>query len=128
MTAYHMALLAFWQGFGLPVFLSGCVPDGQAFPYITLDIVRPDTLATTVASAISWHRVGADTLNPMTERAALMDAIDAAIPPQGVRLDFEGGFAVLRRNPAEWHSYLVDPDDDSIIGGRSSYEVTYYGM
>ena len=128
MTAYHTAMMAFWQRFGVPVFVSGCVPDGQAFPYLTADIVQPGPLATTVAAVISWHRIGEGTGNPMTERAALMDAIDAAIPPQGVRIDFEGGFAVLQRNDAEWHSYLVDEDDASIIGGRTSYEVTYYGM
>ena len=128
MTAYHTAMLDFWEQFDVPVFMSGCVPRNTDFPYLTLDIVQPDVLATTVAAVISWHRIGDNTAQPMAERAALMDAIDAALPPQGVRIDFEGGFAVLRRNPAEWHSYLVDPDDASVIGGRSSYEVTYYGM
>ena len=128
MTGYHNALLDFWAQFGVPCFLSGNVPEDQPFPYITLDIVKPAALSTTVMTAYSWHRLGGATTQPMTERAALLDAIAAAIPESDAIIRFDGGYAILRRNPADFQSYTADPDDKSVIGGRTSYEVTYYGM
>ena len=128
MTDFHTALLDFWEQFGVPVFLQGVVPTDQTFPYITIEITRPAGMATTVLVAYDWHRRGGATLQPMTERAELMGRIAEAIPESGVRLDFDGGFAILQRNPAQFQSYTVDEDDASIIAGRTSYELTYYGM
>ena len=128
MTGYHNALLDFWTQFSVPCFLSGNVPDGQPFPYITLDIVRPAAFASTALTAISWHQMSDITPQPMTERAELMKRIAQAIPEGGTVLRFDGGYAMLRRNSATFQSYMTDPDDESVIGGRTSYEITYYGM
>lgn len=128
MTDFHMALLGFWGQFGVPVFIQGVVPTDQPFPYVTIEIARPAALGTAVLVAYDWHRRGDATPQPMAERAELMGRIASAIPESGARIDFDGGFAILHRNPAQFQSYAVDEEDESIIMGRTSYELTYYGM
>lgn len=128
MTNFHTALLEFWQQFGLPVFMQGNVPDDQPFPYLTIDVIRPAAMTATVLAAYSWHQRSEATPQPMAERAALLDRIAAAIPESGCVLQFGGGHAVLHRNAAQFQSYEVDADDASVIAGRTSYELTYYGM
>lgn len=128
MTEFHKALMTFWQQFGVPVFLAGCVDDQTAFPYITVNIVDGDLLGDTILTATSWHR-----RNPanswtvaMTERLNIMDAVQSAIPVGGRFLTFPGGYAILRRNVANFISYVVDDVDPNVIGGRVSYEVQYF--
>ena len=43
-------------------------------------------------------------------------------------LPFDGGYAILDRPPADFLTYSVDGEDDSIIGGRVSYEVRFYNL
>lgn len=128
MTEFHKALMTFWQQFGIPVFLSGCVDDQTAFPYITVNITDGNLLAETILTATSWHRRdSADSwTGAMTERLDIMDAVQAAIPVGGRFLTFPGGFAILRRNDSDFITYVVDDNDPSVIGGRVSYEVQFF--
>lgn len=128
MTEFHKALMTFWQQFGIPVFLAGCVDDQTAFPYITVNIADGDLLGDTILTATSWHRRGpADAwTGVMTERLNIMDAVQAAIPVSGRFLTFPGGYAILRRNDANFISYVTDDTDPAVIGGRVSYEVQYF--
>lgn len=128
MTEFHKALMTFWQQFGIPVFLSGCVDDQTAFPYFTVNITDGNLLGETVLTATSWHR-RKDTdswTGVMTERLDVMDLVKAAIPAGGRLLTFNGGFAILRRNDADFISYIVDETDPAVIGGRVSYEVQFF--
>lgn len=127
MTDFHTALLDFWEQFGVPAYVASGVDDEAAFPYLVIDIVKPAAFGTTVLTAISWHRdstIGA----AMAERAALLEQIATALPEDGVRIRFDGGYMILRRNTANFQSYMADETDLSIIAGRTSYELTYYGM
>lgn len=130
MTEFHKALMTFWQQFGIPVFLSGCVDDQTAFPYFTVNITDGNLLGSTILTATSWHR-REDTeswTGVMTERLDLMDSVKAAIPAGGRFLTFAGGFAILRRNDADFISYIVDETDPAVIGGRVSYEVQFFHL
>lgn len=128
MTEFHKALMAFWQSFGVPVYLSGCVDDQAAFPYFTIDVELGSLRGQTILTAHSWHRRSpADPwTGVMSERLQLMDAVQAAIPAGGRLLTFPGGYAILNRNDDNFIAYVVDADDPDVIGGRVSYEVRYF--
>lgn len=128
MTELHKALMAFWQQFGLPVFLAGCVVDQTPFPYIVIDVVDGTPAEHTLTTAYSWHkRKPEDSFTPvMLERLDLMDKVSAAIPPCGCFLPYEGGYAILDRNGANFLSYTVDATDPDVIGGRFAYAVRFF--
>ena len=132
MTEFHKAWMAFWQQFGVPVFLAGCVDDQTAFPYITVNIADGDLMGDNILTVTSWHRRNpADSWTvAMTERLNLMDAVQESIPPNpgGYVLKFPGGFAILRRNDANFVSYVADDTDSAVIGGRVSCEVQYFHL
>ena len=84
MKSVHIALMDFWEQFGLPVFLSGHVPEDQPFPYFTIEIGQADAFSDSVLTAFDWHKIPnpeTSNANIMAERADLMDRIAAAIPP-----------------------------------------------
>lgn len=131
MTDVHKALTAFWGSFSfggeaIPAYLSGHVPDGAAFPYITFEVADGSAMSRSVLTAIVWCRAVSG-LNVNAQRAAILDSIAAAIPEEGtlVRLP-GGGMLALYRNSAGFQSYYDDPEDASVIGGRTSYEIAFY--
>lgn len=123
MKGLKKALYAFWSGFGIPAYLSDSVPSNASYPYITYEAVQGAGITRTVLTATSWHLKAPD---GDTERTALMDQIAAAIPEGGRILPVEGGFVVLYRNDANFQSDVRDEDDDTILGGRTSYQINYY--
>lgn len=128
MKSVHIALMDFWEQFGLPVFLSGHVPEDQPFPYFTIEIGQNDAFSDSVLTAFDWHKIPdpeTSNANIMAERADLMDRIAAAIPPQGVKIPLPAGFLILFRNSADFQTYYDDPEDESVLGGRTSYEIRY---
>ena len=128
MMAFHEALMRFWQRFGMPVFVEGCVDDGTPFPYVTIRIAEGTLMGSTVLIATSWHqkKTGESMTVAMTERGEFLDAAAAAIPVEGAMIRYGGGYAILDRPPADFLSYAVDAEDPTIIGGRVSYEVRFY--
>lgn len=128
MKSVHIALMDFWEQFGLPVFLSGHVPEDQPFPYFTIEIGQSDAFSDSVLTAFDWHKIPnpeESNANIMAERADLMDRIAAAIPPQGVKIPLPAGLLILFRNSADFQTYYDDPEDESVIGGRTSYEIRF---
>lgn len=124
MTGLKKALYAFWSGFGLPAYLSDSVPGNAAYPYITYEAVQGEGITRNILTATSWHLKAPD---GDTERTAVMDQIAAAIPEGGVMLPVDGGgFVVLYRNGSNFLSGVRDEDDDTILGGRVSYQINYY--
>lgn len=129
MKAFQAALTAFWKGFtyaGEPVkaFLSGHVPSGTQFPYITFDVSKGDAFSGNVLTAFVWCK--GNTAN--VQRAEILDLIADAIPHGGRKLAFGSGYAVLYRNAAGFQSLYDDPEDASVLGGRISYEINYYSI
>lgn len=126
-TSINTALMAFWSQFGVPVFLSGHVPQGTAYPYITIDIKTGAFGTTTTLTAFDWHKISPTTglAAANTERANLMDQIAAAIPNQGTRIPITGGFIKLERNDSAFQEYYDDPEDDTVLGGRNAYLARY---
>lgn len=130
MTGVHKALYRFWSGFSLDgaslsAYLSGHVPDGAALPYITFDVADGDSFAASILTAIVWLKAESG-VNVNAQRAQVLDQIARAIPAEGVLLQYSGGTIRLDRNPANFQSYYDDPEDASVIGGRTSYEVRFY--
>lgn len=128
MMAFHVALMRFWQQFGLPVFVEGCVDDGAEFPYVTIRISESTLMGGAFLMATSWHRKseGESMSVAMAERGAFLDAVAKAIPEEGSLLRYDGGYAILDRPASDFLSYAVDVVDPTIIGGRVSYEVRFF--
>lgn len=130
MTGLHQALYRFWSQFSyggasIPAYLEGHVPDGAGFPYFTFSVAEGRAFATTVVSATVWCQAGSG-VNVNAQRAAILDSVDMALPEADLRLDFQGGFAMLRRGSGDYHSYITDEEDKSIIGGTTRCELTAY--
>lgn len=130
MTAFHQALYAFWSQFlynskPIPAYLSGKVPNNATFPYITFAVQKGDIFSASVLTAFIWVKAGSG-INANQIRASIMDDIARAIPMQGTRINFTGGYATIFRNTSAFMSYYDDPEDASVIGGRISYEVHFY--
>ena len=49
------ALNAFWNSFGLPAYPEGYVPDDQALPYITYQLVKPNWRSQVSSYARVWY-------------------------------------------------------------------------
>jgi hypothetical protein len=64
----------------------------------------------------------------MKERLDLLDEIKTAIPTGGLLLNFPGGYAIVRRNDANFITYVTDDTDPNVIGGRVSCEVQYFHL
>ena len=139
MKELHKAMYRFWSQFTwdrqpLPAFPTGRVPEGQAFPYITFEVVEGAFLSTAFPTAFLWCQKPADVdMNVMDQRATLMDQVAQAIPAAGKMLTFPGGGVILRRNGANWLSYYdpkeenkESPTGEPIIGGRISYTIQFF--
>ena len=130
MTGIHQALYSFWAQFSydgspIPAYLQGHVPEGAAFPYITFDVASGRAFATSVVTATVWCRAESG-VNVNAQRAAILDSIDRALPEADLRIDIPGGFVVLRRGSGDFHSYITDEDDKSVVGGVTRCELTAY--
>ena len=130
MTEVHQALYNFWAQFSyggsqIPAYLQGHVPEDASFPYITFDVASGRAFATAVVTATVWCQASSG-VNVNAQRAAILDSIDRALPEADMRLDFQGGFAMLRRGSGDFHSYITDEDDKSVVGGVTRCELTAY--
>lgn len=130
MTNLHRALQTFWGSFvlgsaAIAAYPIDNVPKDAPLPYITYDVLQGAYFSATLLTAIVW-------LNKITDpdadahRALLLDAIAAEIPEEGRTLTYDDGAVMLRRNDANFLSYYDDPEDTMVIGGRVSYEATFY--
>lgn len=130
MTELHKALMAFWQQFGIPVFLAGCVDDQTPFPYFVIEIADGNVGGNDLLTATSWHRRkdGESLTQVMLDRLDLIGRVMDAIHPGGVMLTFDGGYAIMYRNDASFVTYRVDETDPDTIGARIAYELQYYHM
>lgn len=130
MTGVHQALYGFWSqftwdGIAIPAYLEGHVPSGAAFPYFTFSVADSRAFATSVVTATVWCRAESG-VNVNAQRAAILDSVGKALPEADLRLDFPGGFAMLRRGSGDFHSYITDEDDKSVVGGVTRCELTAY--
>lgn len=56
MTNTARALYDFFSGFGLPAYVENTVPDDAALPYITYELLEPDSLDRAPFHARIWYR------------------------------------------------------------------------
>lgn len=130
MTEIHQALLAFWSKFTwdgapIPAYLEGHVPSGTTFPYFTFSVSIPRAFWSSIVTATVWCRAESG-MNVNAQRAAILDSVDKALPEEDFKIDMPSGFAVLRRGSGDLYSYITDPEDSSVIGGRIACELTMY--
>lgn len=123
-------LWAFWKQFALdgapiPAMQAGTVPEGTEFPYITFEAPRADTMATMPLTAFGWFR-NEDQAASAAQRIAWWEAVEKAIPLQGVMLPLSVGFLMIRRGSGDFLYPGADEEDKTVLFGRVGYEVTYY--
>lgn len=125
MTATQKALFAFWSSFGVPCWLQDAVPDDAQLPYIVFDAVQGSGMDATLLTGTVWLRDAGQGAN--AQRAEILDRIAAAVGVSGVRLDVEGGgYMLLYRNTASFQRLMQDPEDRSVLGGRTVLEAHFY--
>lgn len=126
MTDIKDALTDFWAQFGIPAYLTDCVPDGAELPYITFNVTQGSLTGSAVLTAFNWHH---RVISGNRDRTELMDRIAQAIPVGGRMLQLDqGGYVVLYRNDADFQTDWQDDMDTDVIGGRTSYIVNYYNL
>lgn len=119
------ALFAFWSQFGIPAYLQDCVPHDAQLPYIVYTVSNSGLNGMSIVTTINWH-YAPDGGN--RERAELMSAIAKAIPPNGVMLDVGEGYAILSPNDTDFQTIYNDPEDEQVIGGRTSCILQTYTL
>lgn len=123
----HKALYQLFSEVGVDVYLSGHVPDDARFPYLTFNVASEDAFNSTFLTVMDWHRASNDGQNVNNERAEMMEQIAELIPYFGLILPLDsGGMLALHRNDSSFQMYYDDPEDPSIIGGRTSYIARFY--
>lgn len=123
MRDVNAALYEFWSSFGIPAYREGRVPTDAEYPYITFNVVSGDALTSTTLIAQDWHKAPGAT----AAAADMLDEIAKAIPKTGTILPIGGrGFLAIYRNPGEWQSYVQDPEDSDVIGGKTKYVIRFY--
>ena len=123
MTDFHKALNGFWAQFGMPIFLTGHVPKEQEPPYITMDIVEGAALCTSSLTATGWFNASGQEAD--AQRTAFLEAVRLAIPPGGIKLTKGSMAALLYPNNENFLSYCYNPNDDTVTGGKVTYDVRY---
>ena len=132
MYQFNRAIYDLWSSIAVdgqtfPAYLQGTVPEDATFPFVTFDVAKARALSTMPLSATVWiKKTNGSGQNAF--RAAFLDAAARAIPQRGVRLDFDGGFCILRRSSGDFLTLITDPEDSSVIGGRIGYEATFYDL
>ncbi len=134
---YSDALHAFWSSFtddGAPIdaYLSGHVPDDALFPCITYENIQGACFGRVPTAAFVWIQQGPG-INVKEKREAFFAQARKEIPESGRVLRYDGGMAVLYRQPNEFLQ-AYDPSEKEgqitafpVRGGRVGYEIVFYG-
>ena len=122
MKQYQKSVVAFLRETGLPVYLSGQVPTGAGFPFITLTTAYAPFTQSAGITVTAWFRGE----NAHTRCVEMMDRLCAAIPQEGTLLRYHGGMAVLHRAAGSFVTLVTDETDRRIIGGRMRLNVHLY--
>lgn len=125
MTGLKRALYAFWSQFGVPAYLTDCVPDDAQLPYITYNVRQPALNNATNLTAFNWHDAEKGGRGN-TDRTELMDRIAAAIPGEGITIPVDWGYIILQRNETDFQIDWQDETDENVVAGRTSYNMRYY--
>lgn len=125
MTGIKDALSDFWGQFGIPAYLSDCVPINAELPYITYNVTQGSFNGSAVLTAFNWHE---RVISGNRDRTEMMDRIANAIPVGGRMLPVDGGYIVMYRNDAGFQTDWQDENDTDVLAGRTSYIVQYYNL
>ena len=95
----NRALNAFFNGFGIPVYLEDNIPPAASLPYLTYKPTIPGGWNETASfHARLWYpSKGGRAPILQTE-----DAISAAIPRGGLKIECEGGAILLDKDDKDW--------------------------
>lgn len=126
MKNLQVALLEFWESFGVKAFLKGnekTVPNGAydyaEMPYITFELCNSGFFEHSVVETKVWTK--SESLNPVLE---ILEKIEKAIPHEGVTLDVEGG-AVAFYRATPFIEYCPDENPAYKVGRVRIETVSY---
>lgn len=129
--AYREALQSlFTDTFGLPAYLSYQLPQEPPtyteFPYITYAVNFPEGCQNEYQPFIAWFHNGPGG-DATGERADFEDAVQAAIPPEGITLRYgDNGVAQVYRGGTVWMHDFQDYVDKNIIGVKVTLMIRLY--
>lgn len=114
----------FWSQFTGAAFARDEVPDGQAFPYITYEIIRPEILLSGLQSVIVWTKPAGGGLNEVnTICGQIAKSIQPIVGQQLTLTDNSGAVFLRRGNP---FIQLYPQDDKTIKAAYINIEIKSY--
>ena len=124
-------LYKFWNSFTyegkpIPAYVEDAVPAEASFPYFAFQVQEGDVFGkSTMICTLCCQAGNGSTVN--LQRAAILDEVRRAIPPEGTEIYCDDGFITLYRNNSNFFRLEVDTTLKSVCYGRIYYEiVTYY--
>ena len=115
------AVYQFMNSFGIPAMPSSSVPDDQAFPYITYDLVVGEWLGGDVPMTVNvWYRTESEAL-PNAKVRQMFDAIGDG----GVILSCDGGLLWVRRGSPWAQALVVDGEDKAVKRRYVNIDIEY---
>lgn len=125
MTAneFHKRINAFLASSGLPAWLEGHVPDGQACPYIVYGAACGSFGQAGALTATAWF----DGADAAVQRAAFADTAEALLPRSGVKLIGDGGMIIIRRDEKAFMEMSAREHDPRLMGCKVNAVISMYG-
>ncbi len=116
----YQRICAHFAPLGLLIWQEDCVPDGTAFPYLTIRIESGVAFGSPGHAEVTvWCRSDA----PHSERLALADEVLALVPLSGTSLWVDGSLLHLRHAPGS--SVTLGRDGD-ILFARLRFDLRVY--
>lgn len=122
MKQYQKSVVAFLRQTGLPVYITGQVPAGGVFPFITLTCAYAPFAQSAGLTLTAWFREE----HAHTRCVEWLDSLLSAIPESGLLLRYHGGMAALHRAAGSFVTLVNDEEDRRILGGRMRLNVHLY--
>lgn len=122
LSQYQKSVVDLLRQTGLEVYASGQVPDGAAFPFITLSCAYAPFAQSASVTATAWFRGP----HAHAQCMEMMDLLCTLIPAKGVLLRFRGGMAALHRAADGFVTLAADETDPQAIGGRMRLNMRLY--
>lgn len=132
MTKFHQAFQTWLSAIDptVPAYQAGQVPRDQGgnpvgFPFIVYNPRFGEGLTEATQPVQAFFRIRSG-YNANAARSAFADAVQAAVPKEGIILRYDDGYVVLFQGGRNWISLTDDPNDSTVIGVRFALDIRFY--
>lgn len=105
----YEAINKFWNGFSIPAYVEGNIPDGAVMPYITYNFAESDMYSGATNNIVDiWYYSQSEAM-PNAKLAEISEAFGLG----GIKVKYDGGLIWLKKG-SPWAQALTDPNDKLI--------------